>query len=72
MLLRRHPHVFADGDATTPAEVERAWEVIKQEKACRRGGEAGHQGLLHGIPASLPTLLAAEKALSRWERTGAT
>lgn len=73
-LLRRHPHVFADGDATTPAEVERAWEVIKAEekaaKAPHAGGEAGHQGLLHGIPASLPTLLAAEKALSRWERTG--
>jgi XTP/dITP diphosphohydrolase len=82
-LLRRHPHVFADGDATTPEEVERAWEVIKAEekaaKAARAstpeqadhaGGEAGHAGLLHGIPASLPTLLATEKALSRWERTG--
>ena len=79
-LLRRHPHVFADGDATTPEEVERAWEVIKAEekaaKAARAaqaghaGGEAGHTGLLHGIPASLPTLLAAEKALARWERTG--
>jgi XTP/dITP diphosphohydrolase len=81
-LLRRHPHVFADGDATTPEEVERAWEVIKaEEKAAKAataaragaehtGGEAGHTGLLHGIPASLPTLLAAEKALARWERTG--
>jgi XTP/dITP diphosphohydrolase len=73
-LLRRHPHVFADGDATTPEEVERAWEVIKAEeraaKAEHAGGEAGHSGLLHGIPPSLPTLLAAEKVLARWERTG--
>ena len=73
-LLRRHPHVFAEGDATTPEEVERAWEVIKAEeraaKAEHTGGEAGHTGLLHGIPPSLPTVLAAEKALARWERTG--
>ncbi len=78
-LLRRHPHVFADGDATTPEEVERAWEAIKAEERAAKaastgtehaGGEAGHTGLLHGIPASLPTVLAAEKALARWERTG--
>ena len=82
-LLRRHPHVFADGDATTPEEVEHAWEVIKAEEKAQKaaratpeggethdGGEAGHQGLLHGIPASLPALVAAEKVLARWERTG--
>lgn len=73
-LLRRHPHVFAEGEASTPEEVERAWEVIKAEeraaKAEHTGGEAGHTGLLHGIPVSLPTMLAAEKALSRWQRTG--
>ena len=73
-LVRRHPHVFADGDASTPAEVERAWEQIKAaeraEKAPHGGGEDGHQGLLHGIPRSLPSLLAAEKVLARWERTG--
>ena len=33
-LVRRHPHVFADGKASTPAEVEEAWALIKaQEKA---------------------------------------
>ncbi|WP_157581727.1 MazG family protein [Phycicoccus sp. Soil803] len=73
-LVRRHPHVFADGDASTPAEVERAWEQIKAAeravKAPHGGGEAGHQGLLHGIPRSLPSLLAADKVLARWERTG--
>ena len=35
-LVRRHPHVFADGDASTPEEVEEAWARIKaQEKAER-------------------------------------
>lgn len=76
-LVRRHPHVFADGDASSAAEVEQAWEQIKAEERAERadqsdhgGGEAGHEGLLHGIPASLPSLLMAEKVLSRWERTG--
>jgi XTP/dITP diphosphohydrolase len=79
-LVRRHPHVFADTDAATPEDVERNWELIKaQERAAKAaaggqpthpGGEAGHQGLLHGIPASLSTLLAAEKVLARLERTG--
>jgi MazG family protein len=73
-LVRRHPHVFADADAATPEDVERSWERIKAEeraaKATHAGGEAGHEGLLHGIPASLSTLLAAEKVLARWERAG--
>ncbi|HEV7196749.1 MAG TPA: MazG family protein [Pedococcus sp.] len=73
-LLRRHPHVFADGAASTPAEVEREWEVIKAqeraEKAGHAGGEAGHENLMYGIPRSLPSLLAAEKVLARWERAG--
>ncbi|QGN59156.1 MazG family protein [Nostocoides sp. HKS02] len=73
-LVRRHPHVFADADASSPEEVERAWEQIKaQERAAKAGhtgGEAGHESLLHGIPRSLPSLLAAEKVLARWERTG--
>jgi XTP/dITP diphosphohydrolase len=79
-LVRRHPHVFADTDASTPEEVERNWELLKaQERAAKAatageathpGGEVGHEGLLHGIPASLSTLLVAEKVLARLERTG--
>jgi MazG family protein len=72
-LVRRHPHVFADGDASTPAEVEQAWERIKaQEKAAAAGG-AGYAGdLLHGIPTSLPGDLAAEKVLARVRRRALT
>ena len=28
-LVRRHPHVFAGGSASTPGEVETSWEAIK-------------------------------------------
>ncbi|MGL4175865.1 MAG: MazG nucleotide pyrophosphohydrolase domain-containing protein, partial [Dermatophilaceae bacterium] len=74
-LVRRHPHVFADGDASTPDEVEQEWERIKgQEKAVREPGRSdGGAGaaadgeapagaeLLHGIPPTLPVELTAAK-----------
>ena len=73
-LVRRHPHVFADGDASTPAEVEQAWERIKaSEKAADPDGGGGYAAdLLHGIPESLPGDLAAEKVLARVRRRGLT
>ena len=65
-LIRRHPHVFGDGDATTPDEVEQSWERIKAaEKSDRDEGD-----LLAGIPASLSPLLIAEKVLTRADRRG--
>ena len=71
-LVRRHPHVFADGDASTPAEVEQAWERIKAEEKAT-GGEGGYAAdLLHGIPESLPGDLAAEKVLARVRRRDLT
>lgn len=67
-LIRRHPHVFADGDASTPEEVEAAWEQIKAaEKAERADSETP---LLEGIPKSLSTLIVADKVLARRERAG--
>lgn len=67
-LVRRHPHVFGDGEALTPDEVEIAWEQIKAEEKAERG--ASQTPLLEGIPASLSTLLIADKVLARRERTG--
>ncbi len=71
-LVRRHPHVFADGDASTPAEVEAAWERIKAVEKAGAGGGDYADDLLHGIPASLPGDLAAEKVLARVRRRGLT
>ncbi len=72
-LVRRHPHVFADGDADTPEAVEREWERIKlQEKAARAtpGSSAGPAGLADGIPLGLPALDRAQKVLTRMRRRG--
>lgn len=63
-LHRRHPHVFADGAAATPAEVEVSWEAIKATEKPERTGP------LDGIPAGLPPLERAAKVSSRLHRAG--
>lgn len=67
-LVRRHPHVFADGDASSPEEVEAAWEDIKASE--RRATGDHDDDLLHGVPDSLPAVLAAEKVAARVRRRG--
>ncbi len=63
-LVRRHPHVFADGDAKTADDVLRRWDEIKAvEKESK--GLARPQGLLDGVPRSLPALVEAQKVAAK-------
>jgi XTP/dITP diphosphohydrolase len=48
-LVRRHPHVFADGDAATAEEVQTRWDELKAE-------EKGREGPFDGVPAAGPGL----------------
>jgi tetrapyrrole methylase family protein/MazG family protein len=57
-LLRRHPHIFGDASADTPAEVMERWDHIKRE-------ERPDRGLLEGIAPTLPALTLAEKISRR-------
>lgn len=66
-LIRRHPHVFADGEASNTDEVEASWEQIKATEKSERDRD----DLLAGIPADLPALLTAEKLLARLRRRDA-
>ncbi|GAB2691522.1 nucleoside triphosphate pyrophosphohydrolase [Thalassiella azotivora] len=63
-LRRRHPHVFADGAASTPEEVEASWHEIK-------AAEKQRESVLDGVPLALPALARADKVLGRVERVGA-
>ena len=63
-LVRRHPHVFAEGDAETADEVEASWEVIKAAEKPHRSAP------LDGIPERLPALARAGKAASRLDQAG--
>lgn len=58
-LIRRHPHVFGDGDAKTPDDVKRRWDEIKAAEKPRP------KGLLSGVPRSLPALVEAQQIASR-------
>ena len=56
-LVRRHPHVFADGDAKTPEQVLKRWNEIKAgEKQARPDAP---KGMLDGVPRSQPALAEA-------------
>lgn len=62
-LVRRHPHVFGDIEASTAAQVRRNWEDIKRAVERR-------EGIFHHVPESLPSLLHARKVQRRAAAVG--
>jgi XTP/dITP diphosphohydrolase len=48
-LVRRHPHVFADGSAATAEEVQANWDELK-------AAEKSRAGPFDGVPAAAPGL----------------
>jgi MazG family protein len=67
-LIRRHPHVFADGDAKTPDQVKARWDEIKREENREKG--ATDAGLLDKVPRVLPALMEAQQLTSRAASVG--
>jgi MazG family protein len=62
-LVRRHPHVFGDAEARTPARVRERWEELKTELE-------GREGIFHDVPEALPALLHARKVQRRAAAVG--
>lgn len=65
-LIRRHPHVFGERSADSADEVLAIWDSVKlAEKGAKDAdaAEAGErpEGLLEGVPRSLPALMEAQK-----------
>ncbi len=67
-LIRRHPHVFAEGEidgvATSRSsvnEVRESWELIKQRERDARN----QSGVLADVPHALPALSRAQKVQKR-------
>ena len=78
-LVDRHPHVFGDVKADTPAEVLRNWEALKAEEKKKRleagGGKKADQAddaqsVLAGVSSKMPALLEAHKLSSRAAHVG--
>jgi MazG family protein len=64
-LVRRHPHVFGERQASSASAVLRQWEDIKREEAASDKRRAGVRSEAH-----LPALMQAQKLLERAARTG--
>src|SRR5258706_4086611 len=79
-LIDRHPHVFGEVKADTPAEVLRNWEALKsqeKEKKKRAAADDGNkpaegdaQSVLSGVSSKMPALLEAYKLSSRAAHVG--
>jgi len=68
-LVRRHPHVFGDGDARTSAEVWKRWDEIKTEERREANGD-GPSSRLDGVPRNLPALGRARLLADKAARVG--
>jgi len=83
-LIDRHPHVFGDVKADTPAEVLRNWEALKAEEKKKRLAEDGEKprqdsnspqsadsrSVLAGVFSKMPALMEAYKLSSRAAHVG--
>jgi MazG family protein len=64
-LVRRHPHVFAQSDASTSDAVLKQWDEIKRDEK----GD-GEKPYLYGVGKGLPALLRAVKLQKKAAKVG--
>jgi len=64
-MRRRHPHVFAGGQAATPHAVTVKWDEIKRRERAAQGRDERSRA-----PRSLPALSRAQKAQSLAAKAG--
>jgi ATP diphosphatase len=77
-LVRRHPHVFPDGDLygalDTPrldeAAIKERWEEIKAEERAEKAAAPEQLSLLDDVPSTLPALSRAAKLQKRAAQVG--
>lgn len=77
-LIRRHPHVFVDGDlygAPDAARLEEAavkqrWEELKAEERAQKAAAPEQLSLLDDVPHALPALSRAAKLQKRAAQVG--
>ena len=65
-LIRRHPHVFGECSADSADEVLAIWDSVKLAEKGAKDADAAEigerpEGLLEGVPRSLPALMEAQK-----------
>ena len=77
-LIRRHPHVFVDGDLygapdaprLEEAAVKQRWEELKAEERAAKAAVPEQLSLLDDVPQALPALSRAVKLQKRMAQVG--
>jgi ATP diphosphatase len=69
-LVRRHPHIFGDVEATDANAVLRNWEQIKLEEKKAKPAAAVEASLLDDVPRTMPATLEAGKLGSKAAKVG--
>lgn len=67
-IIRRHPHVFGDGQVDGVGHVLQNWEKIKAAE--REVNGVPEKGLLDGVSVALPALTQAQEYQDRAARVG--
>ena len=67
-MVRRHPHVFADDDASTARDVLRSWEAIKAREREAKGKE--DESMLDSVHRGLPAVMEAFQMTTKVSRVG--
>ena len=67
-MVRRHPHVFGEGQSETSAEVKQDWESIKAAERAEKGEQRTSH--LDGVPDGLPPLQRAAKIQKKAAKAG--
>jgi tetrapyrrole methylase family protein/MazG family protein/ATP diphosphatase len=66
-LVRRHPHVFGDQDATSAEDALQTWEQQKRREKAAQGVD---KSALSGVPRALPSLLRAFRVGQKAAKAG--
>ena len=65
-LIRRHPHVFAEKNTKSEAELNRDWEKHKKKERAGKGLDHGQAiSYLDGVASTMPALRWSEKLQKR-------
>lgn len=66
-MVRRHPHVFGNAEASNADEVVKNWQEIKKQE---KGEEHADVSLLAGVSLALPNLLRAYELQKKAAKVG--
>ena len=69
-MVRRHPHVFGDVDASDTATVLLNWEAMKAEERRAGGKNERDESLLDGVSSKAPALMEAHQLSTKAARVG--